>query len=133
MPNVFVWFIICYANRIFLLIYVAKLSTEIDVKEYTQDSFKAQNFTSFSKYWAFLSKYLVFQIQCAKKLVFQIFDLKYRIFFLSKSKVSDRDTRFIWNTRFFVWNTRHFKNMWQLYSIFMTICKYALWWKTTPG
>ena len=55
---------------------------------------KTQNFTTFSKYHAFCSKYLLFQSQYAKNLAFIIFDLKYRVF-RSKSKASDRNTRFL--------------------------------------
>ena len=41
----------------------------------------------------YCQKYPVFQIQCAKNLVFQLFDLKCRVF-RTKSKVFDRNTRF---------------------------------------
>ena len=65
-----------------------------DLRGFTKGPLKNQDFTPLLKYEAFRSKYLVFQIQCEKILVFQIFDLNYR-YFSSKPKIFDRNASFL--------------------------------------
>ena len=53
------------------LIYVCVSMTEADGTGHTKNPLNTRDFTPFLKYWAFPSKYLVFQIQGVKNLVFR--------------------------------------------------------------
>lgn len=74
----------CADLKYLLKIHVSVGTTDADAKAHTYNP----------------QKYLIFQIQGVKNLVFR-----------AKSKV------FVRNSNYFGWNTRYFKNIWQSYSI----------------
>ena len=71
--NVFVVDQAALAYDIYLIIFVCVGATEADAREHTYNPLKTRDFTPFSKYQVLRSKYLVFQIQSVKNLVFRNF------------------------------------------------------------